>query len=318
MTGGLALAKTLPSHKGRVWRVTTGERMSAARIAVVTSGFGLDEDVDLPLIVDALRADGSAAEAVAWDADRAAWAGFDLAVIRSTWDYAERPGEFLAWVDATARVTRLWNPAPVVRWNIDKRYLLQLAERGVPVVPTHIIEPGGRCSEGDFDRADGVVVKPAVSAGACDTARYEPGRHADAMRHARVLLDQGRVVVIQPYLPLVEEGERALVFFSGCFSHAIRKDPVLTEPGVIDNFREVHPGVAPYQPTEAEIRTALGALAAIPSSRTLMFARVDLALNEAREPVVMELELIEPNLFLQGNPRALERFVEAVAAESRR
>lgn len=135
-----------------------------------------------------------------------------------------------------------------------------------------------------------------------------------------MLLDQGRSAMVQPYLPLVEEGERALVFLAAedglTFSHAIRKQPVLTEPNVIDNFRDAHPGLAPHEPTGAEIRTALDALAAVPSPDTLLFARVDLALDDSRAPVVMELELIEPNLFLQSDPRALERFVSAVAAVS--
>jgi glutathione synthase/RimK-type ligase-like ATP-grasp enzyme len=291
--------------------------VGAARIAVVTSEAGVAYDVDLPLIVDALRAEGLAAEAVAWDADPAAWDSFDLAVVRSTWDYVERIGDFLTWADATARVTRLRNPAPLVRWNSDKRYLRELAGRGVPVVPTQFIEPGGRFSEEDFDKVHGVVVKPAVSAGAIDTARYEPGRPADAVRHARMLLDQGRTAMVQPYLRLVEEGERALVFVSGTFSHAIRKGPVLSEPGVIDNMKMPHSGVVPYRPTEEEIRTALGALAAVPSPESVLFARVDLALDDNRHPVLMELELIEPNLFLQDNPQGLKRFVEAIVAETR-
>ncbi|MFC0844507.1 RimK family alpha-L-glutamate ligase [Streptomyces noboritoensis] len=294
--------------------------MGAARVAVVTSAAGIEYDVDLRLIVDALRADGLAAEAVAWDADGVEWGGFDLAVIRSTWDYSGRLDEFLAWADKAGRATRLWNPLPVVRWNSDKRYLPELAGRGVAVVPTRVIDPGGRCEEADFDLPTGVVVKPSVSAGARDTARYEPGRHADAARHARMLLDQGRSAMVQPYLPLVEEGERALVFLATedglTFSHAIRKQPVLTEPNVIDNFRDAHPGLVPHEPTGAEIRTALDALAAVPAPDALLFARVDLALDDSRAPVVMELELIEPNLFLQSDPRALERFVSAVAAVS--
>ncbi|MGV9265288.1 ATP-grasp domain-containing protein [Kitasatospora sp. NPDC003701] len=292
--------------------------MGTARIAVVTATAAAEYDADLPLIVDALRAGGLAAEAVVWDADAPGWEGFDLAVIRSTWDYSERLGEFLAWADTTARATRLWNPAPVVRWNSDKRYLSVLAERGVPAVPTRFLAPGERCHEADFDLPRGVVVKPAVSAGARDTARYEPGRAADAVRHARMLLDRGRTVMVQPYLPLVVEGERALVFVAGAFSHAIRKGPVLTEPGVIDNDRVAHPGVTPYEPTEEELRTARAALAAVPSPDPLLFARVDLALGEDRRPVVMELELIEPNLFLRFAPQGLQRLVEAVAAESRR
>lgn len=292
--------------------------MDAARIAVVTSEAGMLWDTDLRLIVDALRDGGAIAEAVAWDAEGVAWDRFDLAVIRSTWDYAERVGEFLAWADTTAHLTRLWNPASVVRWSSDKRYLLDLAEQGVAVVPTRFIEPGDQYGEEDFHGVGGVVVKPAISAGALDTARYEPDRHADAEKHARMLLHQGRVVMIQPYLRLVEEGERALVFVSGTFSHAIRKGPVLTEPGVIDNDRVPHPDVTQYSPTAEEIDTALAALAGVPSPQPPLFARVDLALDDSRKPVVMELELIEPNLFLGDYPRGLERLVDAVISEARR
>ncbi|MER7754448.1 hypothetical protein [Kitasatospora sp. NPDC097643] len=287
-----------------------------ARVAVVTSGTGIRYDEDLPLLVEALRSGGVAAQAVVWDADPAAWAGFDLAVIRSTWDYVERLDEFLAWADATAGVTRLWNPAPVVRWNSDKRYLLELARRGVAVVPTRVVEPGAGFAEGDVDGADGVVVKPAVSAGALDTARYEPGRGAQAARHVRMLLAQGRSVLVQPYLPRVVEGERALVFVGGAFSHAIRKEALLTEPGVIDNDRVPHPGVVPYEPSAAEVRTARAALAAVPSPDVPLFARVDLVLDDAGEPVVLELELIEPNLFLRDAAHGLGRFVDAVAARA--
>ncbi|MGZ9928737.1 ATP-grasp domain-containing protein [Streptomyces sp. NC-S4] len=286
--------------------------MATARVAIVTSEGGADQDADLPLILTALRAAGLSAQAVAWDADTPRWDRYDLAVIRSTWDYADRLAEFLAWADATAEATRLWNPAPLVRWNSDKRYLPELAARGVPVVPTRVLEPGGVPGAAQFDGPHGVVVKPAVSSGARDTARYEPGRGTDAERHARMLLDQGRTVIVQPYLPLVEEGERALVFFGGTFSHAIRKEALLTEAGLIDNFRVPHPGAAPYRPSEAELRTARAALAAVPAPGDLLFARVDLALDGAREPVVMELELIEPNLFLSVVPQRLERFAEAV------
>jgi glutathione synthase/RimK-type ligase-like ATP-grasp enzyme len=292
--------------------------VATTSIAVVTSEVGLARDADLPLILAALRAEGLAAEAVRWDDGDADWGRFDLAVIRSTWDYAGRLDDFLTWADTAAAVTRLWNPLPVVRWNADKRYLLDLAEAGVPVVPTRVIAPGARVGEADFDPAEELVVKPAVSAGARDTARYRPGSHGDAARHAQMLLDQGRAVLVQPYLPLVAEGERALVFVAGTFSHAMRKGPLLTEPGVIDNARDAHPGLVPYQPTDGELDTALKALAAVPWPETPLFARVDLALDGTREPVVMELELLEPNLFLKANPQGLERLVAAIAAESRR
>ncbi|MCW7991619.1 hypothetical protein XF35_42110, partial [Streptomyces platensis subsp. clarensis] len=220
----------------------------------------MEWDTDLPLLVEALRANGVTTSAVAWDAQAVAWDGFDLAVIRSTWDYAERVDEYLAWADRTDRLTSLWNPAPVVRWSSDKRYLSDLAEQGVAVVPTRFVEPGTPYDEAELLGTGAVVVKPVVSAGALDTARYEPDQHAAAKRHVRTLLDQGRAVMVQPYLRLVEEGERALVFISGTFSHAIRKGPVLTESGVIDNDRVPHPDVIPYQPTDEEISAALAAL----------------------------------------------------------
>ncbi|MEV6976554.1 hypothetical protein [Kitasatospora sp. NPDC093806] len=291
--------------------------MDAVRVAVVTSAAGLAHDQDLPSIVAALRAAGLAAEPVRWDAARPARARYELAVIRSTWDYVERLDAFLTWADATAAGTRLWNPAPVVRWNSDKHYLRELAGYGVPVVPTRILEPGEPCTPADFDRAHGVVVKPAISAGAVDTARYRPGRSADAARHARTLLERGRSVLVQPYLPRIAEGERALVFVGGAFSHAIRKEPLLTEPGVIDNDRAPHLGVVPHRPTGAEVRTALAALAAVPDPRALLFARVDLVPADTGEPLVLELELIEPNLFLDTDPAALDRLVAAVAARAR-
>ena len=291
--------------------------MRTPRIALVTSKAGMEQDADLPLIVEALRANGAAAETVAWDARATAWDSFDMTVIRSTWDYAERVAEFLAWADTTAHLTRLQNSAPIVRWSSDKRYLTDLAEHGIAVVTTRFIEPGVQHGEEALHGAGCVVVKPTVSASAHDTARYEPDQHVGAERHVRTLLDQGRVVMVQPYMHLVEEGERALVFISGVFSHAILKGPVLTESGVIDNDRMPHPDVIAYQPTDEEITTALAALAAIPGPDSPLFARVDLVLDGTRRPVIMELELIEPNLFLKNHPRGLKRLVDAMIIQAR-
>ncbi|MER6364004.1 hypothetical protein [Kitasatospora sp. NPDC001527] len=288
--------------------------MSTTRVALVTSEAGLGLDEDLPPVVAALAERGVAAEPVVWGAARTAWERFDLAVVRSTWDYVERLDAFLAWADSTARATRLWNPAPLIRWNSDKHYLRELAGRGVAVVPTRFLEPGAPFDPARLDGPDGVVVKPAVSAGALDTARYPPGHAGAAARHARALLDRGRGVMVQPYLPRVAEGERALVLFGGVLSHAVRKDPLLTEPGVVDNDRHPHPGVVRYRPTGAEVRTALAALAALPSARPPLFARVDLVLDDRGEPVVLEVELVEPNLFLDTDPNAPARFADAVAA----
>ncbi|MFF2659072.1 RimK family alpha-L-glutamate ligase [Kitasatospora sp. NPDC058032] len=294
--------------------------MTVTRVAVVTSEAGAGLDGDLAPVVAALTDRGLAAEPVVWGGGAAAWERFDLAVVRSVWDYVERLDEFLRWADDTARATRLWNPAPLIRWNCDKHYLRELARRGVAVVPTRFLEPGSPHDTADpaeLDGPDGVVVKPIVSAGALDTARYEPGHAEQAARHARTLLERGRGVMVQPYLPRVAEGERALVLLGGVFSHAVRKGPLLTEPGVIDNDRHPHPGLAPYRPTGAELRTALAALAALPSPRPPLYARVDLVLDGDGRPLVLELELVEPNLFLDTVPDGPARFADAVAALAR-
>ncbi|MFG2606533.1 hypothetical protein ACGFT2_23710 [Streptomyces sp. NPDC048514] len=127
-----------------------------------------------------------------------------------------------------------------------------------------------------------MVVEHAVSAGALDTARYEPSRHADAGRHARMLLYKGRVAMVKRYLPPVEEGERALVFIADAFSRAVREGPVLTESGVIDEGRIPHPDVTSHHPTDEEINVVSAARAVVPSSESPLFVRVDLALDGGR------------------------------------
>jgi len=273
----------------------------------------VDADVDLPLMVKALRARGVDAQAVAWDAADQDWAAFDQVVIRSTWDYAQRIEEFLAWTAAVARVTVLRNPAELVRWNSDKRYLRWLSDRGVSVLPTSFIEPGAAAilpDEPDF------VLKPVVSAGARDTARYTRDQRAAAERHLATLHAAGKPAMVQPYLPQIAQGERALVFLAGRFSHAIRKGPALVQTGVIDNARVPHPDPTRHEPTRAELGLAARALAAAPvASADLLYARVDMALDARGEPVLMELELIEPNLFLGWSPTGLSRFADAVQVQ---
>ncbi|AVZ76928.1 hypothetical protein SLUN_36840 [Streptomyces lunaelactis] len=281
----------------------------AIRVALATSAMGRRWDVDLPRMVAALRERGVDAVPVAWDADDFDWSQCAAVVIRSTWGYADRWPEYLAWVDAVAAVTRIDNPAEVVRWNTDKRYLRELADRGVPVVPTRFVASGEDVvlPEGPF------VVKPAVSAGARDSARYAEHHHDLAVRHITALHAAGATAMVQPYLSRIDEGERALVFLGGAFSHAMRKGPVLTDVGVVDNDRAAHPGLAPHEPSAAELDLAAAALAAVPGQDTHLYARVDMALGDDGSPVVMELELVEPNLFItHSGGHGLRRFTDLV------
>ncbi|GCD96585.1 ATP-grasp domain-containing protein [Embleya hyalina] len=279
------------------------------RVAAATSALGLRLDADLPPLVAALRSRGVDAEAVSWDRADVDWSTYDAVVIRSTWGYCERPASYLAWVDAVEAVTRLDNPAAPVRWDTDKRYLRELCARGVPVVPTRFVAPGERATlpeRGHF------VIKPAVSSGARDSARYAPEHHDAAARHIAALHAGGETAMVQPYLSRIDEGERALVFLGGMFSHAMRKGPVLTEVGVLDNDRHPHPGLARHTPTTAELDLAAAALSVVPGACPLLYARVDVALADDGSPVLMELELVEPNLFLADNPAALHHLAELI------
>ena len=192
-------------------------------IALVTAraARGLDED-EAPLAA-ALRAAGAEVAIADWDDPGVSWESFDLALLRSTWDYTERLSEFLAWVERVSRLTTLSNPAAVVRWNTDKHYLLELARAGVPTVCSRFLEPGADAAVGldsflaQLEEPE-LVAKPAVGAGSRDTHRYRRQSRAAALAHVRQLLDAGRSVLLQPYLGRVDEyGETALIFFAGVF-----------------------------------------------------------------------------------------------------
>lgn len=269
-------------------------------------------DADDALLLGPLGGRGVRVEAAVWDDPAVDWAAYDLAVIRSTWDYATRRDEFLAWA---RQVPRLANPAAAVEWNTDKRYLRELAAAGVRTVHTDWVEPG---ADWAADAGTGtVVVKPAVSAGGLDSGRYGPGEHDLAAAHVRRLVAAGRTVMVQPYLTAVDTaGETALVYVQGAFSHAIRKGALLTGPdsGVDGLFREED--IAPREPSDAEREVAERVLDAVPFDRaSLLYARVDLIPDGSGRPVLLELELTEPSLFLAHADGAPARLAEAILAQ---
>ncbi|WP_432836813.1 ATP-grasp domain-containing protein [Dactylosporangium sp. CA-092794] len=281
---------------------------AAARVALVTCADlpGLDEDDQA--LIPALAARGIAAEPVAWDATGADWTGYDLAIVRNTWDYAKRRAEFLAWAHA---VPRLANPAAVLEWNTDKRYLRELAAAGIPVVPTDWVEPGAAWTPAASGE---IVVKPAISAGSIDTGRYDLATQAEpAAAHVRRLQDAGRLVMVQPYLGEVDTaGETALLYLGGAFSHAIRKGAILTGPyeAAAELYQEEH--IEPRTPAAAERALADRVLGALPGpAGDLLYIRVDL-LPSADGPVVIEVELTEPSLFFATAPGSADRFAAAV------
>lgn len=289
-------------------------RTAAPRIAVATYDPGTEasHDRDLPVLVRALRDAGADAAAVHWDDPAADWAGYDLVVIRSTWDYSWRAAEFVAWAEKTGGATRLANPAGVVRWNTDKRYLGDLAAAGVPVVPTAYLAPGDPV---ELPETHPYVVKPTSGAGARFAARYTPDQRDTAVRHVERMRAEGLTAMVQPFVTSIDtEGERALQFVGGRLLHASRKGAVLAPDTAYDADKIAHPDLVPWTPTEAELAVAERALAAVPGNPELLYARVDLVTGEDGRPCVMELELVEPNLFLWLHPRSLPRVAEAILA----
>ncbi|WP_433324930.1 ATP-grasp domain-containing protein [Spirillospora sp. CA-294931] len=275
-------------------------------VAFATFAAMPEGNAELPLLREALRSGFGIESAVTrWDDPLADWSAHELVVIRSTWDYTTRLEEFLGWARA---VPRLANPVDVVRWNTDKRYLRDLAEAGVPVVPT-LWDPADLPS-----RWPDLVIKPAVSAGARGTARWGPSQRERARAHLRELLGDGETVMVQPYLTGIDtEGETALLFFDGEFSHAARKGPILAEgTGVAEEPRGGD--MSPATAAPEQLAVARRALAAVPHGADLLYARVDLVPGPDGTPVVLELELTEPDLFLDHAPGSADRFARAIAA----
>ena len=293
--------------------------MPSHRIALVTANAARDLDEDLAPLESALHEAGADVAIAAWDDASIEWSDFDLALLRSTWDYTQRLPEFLAWCERTATRTRLHNPLPVLRWNTDKHYLRDLDKAGVAIVPSAFVEPNENAQTALTDflsahRTDEFVVKPAIGAGSRDAQRYHADDRDAALAHVRRLLEGKRSVLLQPYLDRVDEhGETALIFFDGKFSHAIRKGPLLRrfEAPTRALFAAEH--ITPRVPGACELALAERALAAIPYG-TLLYARVDLIAAGDGSPRVLELELTEPSLFFAHAAGAAARFAKAILA----
>jgi glutathione synthase/RimK-type ligase-like ATP-grasp enzyme len=276
------------------------------RWALATSQEGREHDDDLPLLIAAAADAGVRAQAVRWDDADADWDGFDRVVVRSCWDYTWRLQEFLAWA---AAVPVVHNPVEVLRWNADKTYLRDVVAAGCPVVPT-VWDPQ---SADELPDAAEWVVKPSVSAGSRDTARW--ASRSQALEHAAALRAAGRTAMVQPYLRAVDvAGETALLHFGGAFSHAVQKGPLLL-PG--EGVRQDRMGREDLRPTTAradQLALAAKALAAVPGDRPLAYARVDVVDGPDGAPLLLELELVEPSLFLPYADGSARRVVEAVLA----
>ncbi|MSQ81850.1 MAG: hypothetical protein EXR77_02910 [Myxococcales bacterium] len=286
-------------------------------IALVTTAAARPVDDDLPLLLSALGSAGATAVAADWDDPAVQWNTFDLAVMRCPWDYTRRLPEFLGWLDRVETATRVLNSPAVVRHNIDKHYLAELRTLGLPVVPTMFLEPledTGKLRPWLDERwhLSDCVVKPCVGAGSQDALRFGPTDRPAACTHAQRLLAAGRAAMVQPYLQRVDsDGETALIFLDGLYSHSIRKGPLLRTNVAAGPAMFAPENIAARQPAADELALAQ-AIVATYAPKRLLYARVDVLRDDEGAPCLLELELTEPSLFFALGPGSAQRLAQAI------
>ncbi len=266
-----------------------------------------EADPDEELLLNELRRLRVYARMAAWNDPTENWEEKVPTVVRSTWDYIHNVNAFRVWMARVERAGPLWNPKRVIKTNLHKRYLFELESRGIAITPTELVEAGSTRALEEILRARSwtdVVVKPAVGAGSFATRRFRGSELAAGQEFLSAALLK-RDMLVQPYLNSVDDyGERALVWIDGEFTHAVRKTPRFS--GQDESVSEA------LEVSEAE--RALGNSAIDWCANDLLYARVDVAHGADGKLCVMELELIEPSLFLKQSPRALTRLAEGIAS----
>lgn len=284
------------------------------RIALATRSNLPDWEVDDRHLHAALDSLGVAFERPVWDDPAVDWSGFDAVLLRTPWDYQDKLPAFMAWVQHVASLTRLFNPAPVVAWNVHKHYLRDLEDAGVPIAPTVWLARGTRADVAAIVRARGWqagFLKPCVGATARETLRFRTGDAglAAAQGHVdRLLPDED--LILQPYLSSVEtRGEWSAVFLDGRLSHCVRKVPVPGDYRVQDDFGASD---QQYQPSTAELELAHRTMAVLTGAQgpcpaggvPLLYGRTDFLWQDDGSCVLTELEVVEPSLFFRHRPDA--------------
>jgi glutathione synthase/RimK-type ligase-like ATP-grasp enzyme len=266
-------------------------------------------------LLEALSQRGLSVAPAVWEDPRAPWEECGLCIIRSTWDYSYRRDQYLAWTERVARTTHLWNPPSVVRWNTHKRYLAELADVDVATVPTVCLSAGTGVRLEELLRERGwsdVVIKAAVA----QTGRYAVRIRAEEMARGQAHLDRllpHDDMLVQPWVPAAAGEEISLVFIDGEFTHAVKKRAAGGEFLVHHDYGG---SVRPTRPRRAQMELAERALACV--SERLRYGRVDLVADQNGDPMLMELELVEPELFFRYSQAAVERLVNAVERDLER
>jgi glutathione synthase/RimK-type ligase-like ATP-grasp enzyme len=272
------------------------------------------EDPDTPIVAAGLAGAGVQVVVDDWRNPAVDWGRARLTLLRSPWDYVDHYDEFVAWVGRVRELTELWNPPDLVTWNVHKSYLLDLASRGAPIVPTVLLLQGSAASLDGMCDAQGwnaVVVKPAVGVGGIGSGRFDVG-DAAGQAHLDGLLARGDVLV-QPFVPAVEaEGERSVIVLDGVVTHALAKVPAAGEYRVHEEYGG---RVELVDATPGQRELAARVVAALPS--TPMYARIDM-LRGNDGWMVLEVEATEPSLWLDlAPPAAAARLVDAIITRLR-
>ena len=291
------------------------------RVAVAACEQFPDLHDDWPLLRAALGQAGIDGRAAVWSDPDEDWSAFDLIVANGVWDNIHRADEFLDWADRIGiglGVPMVNSPASLF-WNIDKRYLRDLDARGVPIVPTTWVEPGGatdgiRMPVPGYDGAE-VVVKPSISGGGHLTARYGRDDEHDVTAHVRSLTERGRTAMVQPYVATVDrDGETGLIFLGGAFSHAIHKAPMIRpcagpRDSLIDNQVTTEARATPAQLELGQRAVAAAEDLVGPTA----YARVDMVTLDDGTHALLELELLDPVLFFVHHPAGAAAFARVIS-----
>ncbi len=266
---------------------------------------------DDQLLQSALEDHGLSSVRLDWASPDVDWSRFRCAVFRTTWDYFERQAEFTAWLNRIREQTRLCNDAALIDWNMDKHYLADLEAQGISIVPSKFIDRGSTVTLHELlDKSgwDEAIIKPCISGAARHTYRVNRASVATLEPVVRQLLTEESLILQPLQHSVMSHGEDTLMLFSGRFTHAVKKVPKQGDFRVQDD----HGGtVYPHEPSAAQIEFAQQVLAACPSAPA--YARVDLVRDNHGNLAVMELELIEPELWLRNHPPAATAFADGIA-----
>ena len=284
--------------------------MNPVDVRLVTCAELPSPDPDTPLLAAALKGSGHAVDVADWRDPAVDWSGATVTVLRSPWDYVDHREEFLEWAESVDGVSALWNPLALVRWNTHKAYLLDLRERGAPVVPTVVLLGGSAASLDGICDAQGwnsVVVKPAVASGGKGARRAEVGDEP-AQEHLDDLLASGDVLV-QQYVPAISDvGEWSVIMVNGRVAHALRKRPAAGDYRVHEEWGGSTELVVPGA-NLAELATRVCEVLPAPA----LYARVDVV-SIAGNWHVMEVEVTEPSLWLELAPGTTRDLSDAIGA----